>query len=540
MSAETGSSARARNKNIARSAFKVSLGSLLTLLTGFASQVVIAWFFGVGVEMDAFFTAMVVPLYLELVLLGGLSFVFIPAFVRYEIEGKEEDAWSLVGTFFWLVAAVLTVVGIGGSIFAHDIIDLSAPGLDADKAALAATMLSILMFSVPLSGLASMTQGVANARNSYFLPAVSPAVGALGNVLVMLLFSNMLGPLVLPCGLVVSVALRWGLNVTPVLRRGWNKLLPLHDERVRELARLMWPFILFNILTRCTPLLERYFASGLPDGDLSYLGYATKVTTIIMNVMGNAIGVAILPTMARAYAESGDEGLSRQTEYAFRLSAAVGLPAVLLLSATSVPLISVMFERGAFLPADTLSVSRIIPIMLLGSVFFRMLGNVAARTLYVTKDTLTGPLSAAATAVLYVFMAGFLVEQWGYIGLAWAQPIQLGLALIVVWVVMFRRLPFFSVGRLCKDGLRYTAASLIAAGLAWLAVAVLASFPALLQLSAAWTLSGLAYLLMLFWLDREITIAILEMAGIPMLVAKLKTINIRKYYPVNATRSIDR
>ncbi len=62
-------------------------------------------------------------------------------------------------------------------------------------------------------------------------------------------------------------------------------LWPLHDERVRELARLMWPFILVNILTRCTPLLERYFASGLPDGDLSYPGYATKVTTIIMNVL---------------------------------------------------------------------------------------------------------------------------------------------------------------------------------------------------------------------------------------------------------------
>jgi peptidoglycan biosynthesis protein MviN/MurJ (putative lipid II flippase) len=58
-------------KEISRAALKVSIGGGLSLIAGLASQVITAYLFGAGAEMDAFFTASTIPLYLQIVLLGG-------------------------------------------------------------------------------------------------------------------------------------------------------------------------------------------------------------------------------------------------------------------------------------------------------------------------------------------------------------------------------------------------------------------------------------------------------------------------------------
>jgi putative peptidoglycan lipid II flippase len=104
MAQEISDASASTNRSVSRSAFKVTLGGFFSLLAGLASQVITAAFFGAGAEMDAYLTAMVVPLYLQAVLLSGLSFVFIPAFVNEEAKGNDENAWALAGTFFWLTS----------------------------------------------------------------------------------------------------------------------------------------------------------------------------------------------------------------------------------------------------------------------------------------------------------------------------------------------------------------------------------------------------------------------------------------------------
>lgn len=519
---ETNKADVSSNNTVTRSAFKVTLGGLFGLIAGVASQVVIASIFGAGVEMDAFLTALVVPLYLQAVLLSGLSFVLIPAFVQDEVEGREDDAWALVGTFLWLTGGILAVVAIGGSLFAQRIIVLSAPGLSPGKADLAARMLAILMFSVPLTGLGSLTQGIQNARNRFFWPTAATAVGSLGNLTILLVLYRTVGPLALAWGHLVSAALCAGVTVVPVLRHGWKRLMPLSDGRVHEMARLISPFLFFGILTRCTPLFERYFASGLPDGELSYLGYAYKISQIVMRLLGEGIAMAIFPAMSRAYAQDGEAGLVEKAEYGLRLTLAGALPALAILSAVAVPLVTVLFERGAFQHTATLSVSRVVPIVMVGSVLFPMLGNVVGRTFYVTKDTHTTPMVGAVTSGLYILLAKVLVDPWGYVGLAFAQLLHLGLGILVCSLLLMKKLRFFRMDKLLKDMLLYGTASLIAFLGAWLVSCVVAFLPALLQLLAACFVAGALYMTILFRIDRHIAISILEMTGVQRIVAGAK------------------
>jgi peptidoglycan biosynthesis protein MviN/MurJ (putative lipid II flippase) len=268
-------------------------------------------------------------------------------------------------------------------------------------------------------------------------------------------------------------------------------------------------------------LIERYFASGLPDGQLSYLGYGTKVGKIVANVLGAGITTAIFPAMARAYSRQGERGLVDRTEYGMRLTVAVSLPALAILSAVSVPLIIVLFERGAFDRATTLSVSQVIPMMIMGEVVFFMLGNVITRTFYATKNTHTVPIIMTITSILFIFLAAWLTSIGGYVGLAWTKPITSVLGIVLLVFLMVWRLPYFQVGWLLRTLLFYGLVSLATFTLTREVAALLAAAPAIVQLLAASTIGSVFYLGLLFFVDREITVSILETTGIRTISARL-------------------
>jgi putative peptidoglycan lipid II flippase len=368
---------------------------------------------------------------------------------------------------------------------------------------------------------------------------MAPAVGSLGNIVFLLLFYQMLGPLALAWGYLVAMVLRSSVTVLPVLRHGWKRAMPLHDPRVREMGRLIGVFVFFSVLTRCTPLLERYFASDLPDGQLSYLGYSYKISGIVATVLGTGITTAVFPAMARAYTKDGVAGLVERTEYALRLTLAVALPAVAILSATAVPLVTVLFERGAFDQVATLGVSLVVPIMLVGDVLFRMLSNVLNRTFYVTKDTHTTPMVATVMAILYIFMAGALAQRWGYVGLALAQPLQMGLGIFIVTLLLLRKLKRFHVGALLKDSAIYSTISLLAFFIAASVSDALAFLPALLQLVAAGMVAGLLYIAILLKADYSTASSLLEMGGVQTIGEKLKFVWFSRKHAVNTARKVD-
>ncbi len=515
---ETDKPPTSSNNTVARAAFKVTLGGLFRLVVGISKQVILAYIFGAGVAMDAYLTAFVIPIYLRTVLLTGLSYVIIPAFVQLQTAEREDDAWALVGTFFWLIGGLLAVVAIGGSLFSQSLIALFAPGLNPGKADLAARMLAVLMFSVPLAGLGSLTRGIQNARNHFFWPVTSTAIGAVGNVLVLLVLYRTVGPLSLAWGYLVAATLQACVTLIPVLRHGWTRLMPLRDSRVREMVRLMLPFVLFGILTYSTSLFERYYASGLPDGDLSYLGYASKISEIMMALIGAGIAAAIFPAMARAYVQTGEGGLVEKAEYGLRLTLAVAMPAWAIVSAVAVPLVTFLFERGAFQHTATCSVSRIVPIVMIGAVVFPMVGGLISRAYYVTRDTHTVSIVAAVTSGLYILLARVLVDTWGYVGLAWARPLCAGLTILVLSWLLTRRLRSLHTGKLLRETLMYGAASLVVFLAAWLVVNALAFLPALLQSLAAFLVAGPLYMAILFRIDREIAVSVLEMTGVRRMV----------------------
>ena len=508
---------------VSHAALRVALGGGFSLLAGLASQVVTAYFFGAGSEMDAFFTALTIPLYLQIVLLGGLPFVVIPAFVNEENSGHEEDAWSLTGTLVWFTSGLLIFMAIVCAIFARDIINITAPGFGDEKSVMSAQMLAILIFSVPFMGLSSFTSGVENIRGRYFWPATATAIGSLGNLIVLLVFHSSLGPLSLAWGNLTSAILMACVTTIPVLKHGWKNLLPLNDPRLVEIFKLVTPFILFGLITSSRLILERYFASVLPDGQLSFMGYANKISNIFVILLATSIASAIFPAMARAYSQEGISGLVKQSDYGLRITLAVAMPAVTIITVLSIPLIRLLFERGAFLPDTTLNVSLIIPIFMVNDVLFRMINNMIGRTFFVLKDTLTTNLITSLTILIYIFAAKILTAKWGFFGLALAQPIQAGFSIFIMGLLLIRKIKNAPVLDLMKSAVIYLIISLFVALIAWVTIHFLNNLPSIFQLGIGGTISVGLYLFILNKFDPKISLSIFEMTGLQKVYSAIKT-----------------
>ncbi len=499
---------------ISRSAFMVMLGGIFSILAGFINQMIIAAYFGASAEMDAYLTALVIPAYFQAVLLSGLSFVFIPAFVREETKGNEDAAWELVGTFFWIIIGVLIAIAFVGSFFAKEIISLTAPGFSPEKTTLAARMLSVLMFTLPFSGLSSYTRGIQNARNSFFWPSFGGAVNSVGNLLAIVVLTRLIGPMALAWGFFVAILLQSCITVFPVLRHGWPRLIPLTDTRIFELAKLILPFIVFGMLTKGTIIFERFFASVLPRGQISYLGYAGKMSSIFQALLASGIASAIFPAMVKTYTQRGKVGLREKSVYGLRLTLAVALPAVLITGSLSIPLVRALFERGEFHSIDTIYVARIILIVMMSNVFCGMVGNIIIRTFYVLKDTLTPPIINTVSVLIYIGIGKFFASHWGYVGLAYALLIQQTFIILLLFVFLIYKLPGFELGLILKSAFTYSLAALGAFLIGKLLLSYLAFLPELVILLLTALVSGIFYLVILYFRDREILISILEMFGI--------------------------
>jgi putative peptidoglycan lipid II flippase len=516
-------SKNSRNNQISHAALLVAIGGFFSLLAGLASQVATAYLFGAGSEMDAFFTALTIPLYLQIVLLGGLPFVVIPAFVSEENAGRKDDAWSLVGTFTWITVAILIIVSVVGAIFSFQIISISAPGFGLEKTNLAAEMLSILMFSVPFIGLASFTSGVENVRERFFWPAAATAIGSIGNLITLIVLHPYLGPMALAWGNLVSAVLQASVTTIPVLVHGWKKTMSLSDPRLVEMLKLISPFIIFGLITSSRLLLERYFASSLPNGQLSFIGYAGKISNIFVILFATSIASAIFPSMARSFSQNGILGLLERTNYGLRLTFALALPAVTILSVVSVPLVRIFFERGAFIETSTTSVSLLIPIVMLNDVLFRMINNMVGRTFFVLKDTLTTNLISSLTILIYFFAARVLTERMGYYGLALAQPIQTGSALIIMIFLLVRKIKKSFIREIIKTTSIYLLISLVAAIIAWMILQLFGSSVSYIQLGMSLSVSSLFYMTLLFAVDQDIAISIFEMTGVTKIASTIKS-----------------
>src|SRR5579872_4631657 len=113
--------------------FTVGGYTLLSRLTGFARDIMLAAILGAGPAADAFFVALRLPNHFRAIFAeGAFNAAFVPTYARIRQQGGAERAEIFADRIFTLLLASQIVLLAIALIFTPQVIDVLAPGFSRD------------------------------------------------------------------------------------------------------------------------------------------------------------------------------------------------------------------------------------------------------------------------------------------------------------------------------------------------------------------------------------------------------------------------
>jgi putative peptidoglycan lipid II flippase len=229
---------------------------------------------------------------------------------------------------------------------------------------------------------------------------------------------------------------------------------------------LLTPLVLSGLLIRWTPIVDRYVASGLPEGTISQLGYAYRILNLITLFLASGITTVLFPRMAMNMAVGDRYGLGQTISLGLRLMWLAVAPAIAFTIVLAPPLITVVFRRGAFSVADARAVATLLQVYAVALVA-TCLGNMTSRAFYALKDMRTVAVMGVVEAAAYAVYTPLLARGLGAQGVAWAYVIYFTSSLVWQIVILHRRLRGLEVLALASSLARTGMAAAVGGGAAW-------------------------------------------------------------------------
>src|SRR5262245_6609468 len=454
--------------------FTVGGFTLLSRLTGFARDIVLAAVLGAGPIADAFFVALRLPNHFRAIFAeGAFNAAFVPAYARIRQQGGADPARLFADRVFMLLLASQLVLLAAALIFTPAVISLLAPGFarEPGQFALAVELTRITFPYLLLVSLVTLYGGILNALGRFATPAAAP----------ILLNISMIAALALAAFFpTAGHAAAWGVFIAGVLeallvggdaaRQG---VLPafrrLHlDAEVMTFLKRFGPATVGSAGTQIALFADTIIATFLATGAISALYYADRLNQLPIGVIGIAVGTVLLPEMTNRIAAGDERGARHAQNRAIELTLLLSIPCLVAFLLIPQLIMRALFMRGAFTAADASAAGQTLAAYAIGLIPFVAIRSVTAPFL-ARGDTAT-PVKASLTAVaINVACKVALMGSLAQVGLALATSIGAWLNLaLVVWFAM--RAGYFAFDRaLCGAAAKLAAAGLALALALWLA-----------------------------------------------------------------------
>jgi putative peptidoglycan lipid II flippase len=442
---------------------------------GMVRDIAFAHFFGAGWLMTAWTMGFKIPnLARRLFGEGAASASFIPVYTE-ELHNNPEQADRLVNTvvtILFIILAVIVLVGEGLVWVYYSFFETrTGPQLGL---ALCSVMLPYMIFVCMVAILA----GILNVHRRFATPAAAPIVLNIFIISSILLAGWVLkikaeqqvffvAVAVLIAGLVQIAIQIPSLRASGVsIRPAWH----IHSKAFRKVIILMGPMIIGLTVTQLNTLADDIIALSfmnehgypLSYGAPSYLYYAQRLYQFPLGVLGISMATAIFPVMSSDAARKDFAALTRTIARGIKAAAFVAIPATAGIFLVARPLISAVFEHGAFEREDTPIVAWTLSFYAVGLCgYFSQ--QIVTRAFYSMQDSKTPMCSAIIAVFVNIVLNLTLIWFMGTAGLAFSTALCSYLQVVILVVLLRRFLRKQGTDTSILDGLASTLVKTIVA-----------------------------------------------------------------------------
>lgn len=442
-----------QTRQILRSTRVVTFITLLSRISGYVRDLIVAVLLGTSLAADAFVLAFRIPnLLRRLMAEGAMTAAFIPVFTSYRADRPTAEAWDFARRMFWSLALVLAAATVLGVIFAPQLVGAFTLASSQPQQWTMAILLARITFPYCLLvSITALASAVLNTERVFGLPASVPiflnltimAGGAAA------WFFHLREPAIaLSVGVLLGGVFQFVVQLPALLRRGmgFGFALGFGHPGVRRVTRLMLPAVAGVGIYQVNVLVSTAFASQR-EGWISALYYANRLTELVLGVYAISVATVVLPVMSQQAVANRLQEMRDTLTFALRNVAFIVLPATVGLVVLRDPIVRVLFQHKAFGTSSTELTSWALLFYALGLPAFAAV-RLVVQGFYAVEDTVS-PVKAAVVAlganlVLCFVLVGPLQQG----GLALATSLASYLNLALHYIALRRRVGPLAEGHL--------------------------------------------------------------------------------------------
>ena len=379
----------------------VGFWTLASRVLGFAREILLTAYVGPGPVMDAFVAAFRLPnMFRRFFAEGAFNAAFVPMFAK-KLEAGDDAQGFAQAAFNLLLIAVLVLVGLG-MVFMPGLVWATANGFAGDARFDMTVGFGYIVFPYILfMSLAALFSGVLNATGRFAAAAAAPVllnifacaamvVGAVvgGEVINWLIWT-------IPVAGVAQLALVWGAAERAGIRLRPGR--PRLSHEMRNLARVAVPAALAMGVTQINLVVGQLVASDIENA-VSWLFVADRLYQLPLGVVGIAVGIVLLPDLSRRLRAGDDTGARDAFSRAGEFSLMLTIPSTVAFLVMPLPLVSVLYERGATGPEDVAAIALAVAVYGVGLPSFVL--HKLLQPLYFAREDTRSPFRYALVAMV--------------------------------------------------------------------------------------------------------------------------------------------
>lgn len=457
--------------------------TLVSRITGFLRDVIMAAVMGAGPLTDAFTVAFRLPNHFRAIFAeGAFNDAFVPNYASaLEIEGAK-SARTFAGRVFSLMLAIQIVILVAALMAMPWVVRTLAPGFsdNPESFALAVSLTRITFPYLLFIALLTVLGGILAAHGRFAAFNAAPVLLSLSMITalgVAWLFPN------------AAYAAAWGVSISGVLqfllvwaaaaragiapRLAWPRL----DKAMRRFFRTLLPSVVGSAGTQIALFADTIIGTLLPAASLSALYYADRLFQLPLGVIAIAVGTVLLPEMTRLVASGRFNDAHRAQNRAVAFALAMTAPFFVAFLVIPDMIVAAAFMRGKF-DAGAVSLSAAV-LMAYGFGLPAIVLIRSAVASFRSRLDMVTPLIASLTAVaVNVALKFVLMGPFGIAGLAFATALGAWLNLAILTFLACRRDWMAPSRTLARIVVSVALASIILAAFAFFGRAPMASLTA--------------------------------------------------------------
>ena len=313
-----------------------------------------------------------------------------------------------------------------------------APGFSGEMYHLAIKLSRILLPFIFLSGVAILFSAMLNSYKRFALPAIGPIILNISIILLLIEFSSRLGIVSLVVGFLVGTFFHvlFQASLLSKYKKGRFRLVfDISSSDTKRFKELFLPIFSMLIILYINAVIVRAFASHLPAGSISALQYANRLLMLPAVLIAGSAGTALLPSMSILADRRDNAELIRYLRLTLKLIIYILAPILVGIVILRYPIVSILFERGAFDYDDTRVVSTLL-VYYLGVMMAFPLCTIFRQFLYASQYTKPLIKISFIFVSFQVLCCFFLMKILGLNGLALAAS----LAMIINAFLLYREI----------------------------------------------------------------------------------------------------